>query len=89
MRDDSQRPAIGNKQHWMGRVISVLPSLFLLIDGGMKLVKPAAVIEASYDERVIVGLGVVLVVCTVYGGSRCSFLHGYPRQPEEHRPHRS
>jgi len=53
----------------VGRVISALPSLFLLFDGGMKLVKPAAVVEATvrlgYDESVIVSLGVVLLVCTV------------------------
>jgi DoxX-like family len=47
-----------------GRVMSALPALFLLVDGGMKLVKPAPVVEATvglgYQENVILGLA-----CTV------------------------
>jgi hypothetical protein len=43
--------------------------LFLLIDGAMKLVKPAPVVEATvglgYPESVIVPIGVVLIVCTI------------------------
>jgi hypothetical protein len=54
---------------WAGRVISALPALFLLIDGIMKLVKPPVVVEATvklgYSETVIVGLGIVLLVCTI------------------------
>ena len=54
---------------WAGRIISALPVLFLLVDGVMKLVKPAVVVEATvklgYPESVIVGLGVVLVACTI------------------------
>jgi len=54
---------------WAGRVISALPALFLLIDGIMKLVKPPVVVEATvklgYSETVIVGLGIVLLACTI------------------------
>ena len=54
---------------WAGRIISALPVLFLLLDGIMKLVKPAFVVDATvqlgYRESVIVGLGVVLVACTI------------------------
>lgn len=46
-----------------------LATLFLLVDGGMKLVKPQFVVEATtklgYPESVIVGLGVVLVASTL------------------------
>lgn len=53
---------------WAGRVVSALPALFLLVDGAMKLAKPAFVVEATvglgYPESVIVGLGIVLVACT-------------------------
>jgi hypothetical protein len=53
---------------WTGRVVSALPALFLLMDGVMKLVKPAPVVEATvglgYSENVILPLGVVLLVCT-------------------------
>ena len=54
---------------WAGRVISALPALFLLIDGIMKLVKLPVVVEATvklgYSETVIVGLGIVLLACTI------------------------
>jgi hypothetical protein len=49
--------------------MSALPAVFLLVDGGMKLVKPAPVVEATvrlgYPESVIFGLGIVLLACTV------------------------
>ncbi len=58
-----------NKRLWAGRIISALPALFLLMDGVMKLVKPAPVVEATvrlgYPESVILGLGIVLTVCTI------------------------
>ena len=62
--------AISNKGSlWAGRIISILPALFMLVDGVMKLVKPRVVVEATvnlgYPESVIVGLGVVLVACTI------------------------
>ena len=61
--------AIHNRTLWAGRIISALPALFLLIDGIMKLVKPAVVVEATvqlgYPESVIVGLGAVLIACTI------------------------
>jgi hypothetical protein len=57
------------KAIWAGRVVSALPALFLLFDGGMKLVKPpfvvAATVQLGYPESVIVGLGIVLTICTL------------------------
>ena len=54
---------------WAGRILSALPVLFLLLDGVMKLVKPAFVVEATaqlgWPESVIVALGVVLIACTI------------------------
>ena len=54
---------------WAGRIMSALPALFLLIDGIMKLVKPAIVVETTvklgYPESVIPGLGIVLLACTI------------------------
>lgn len=56
-------------QLWAGRIISTLAALFLLIDGVFKLVKPAIVVETTvqlgYRESVIVGLGIVLLACTI------------------------
>lgn len=60
---------ISKKRIWTGRILSFLPVLFLLVDGVMKLFKPAVVVEATvrlgYPERVIVGIGVVLLACTL------------------------
>ena len=57
------------KRLWAGRTLSALSSLFLLVDGGMKLFKPPVVVrstlELGYPESAIVGIGVVLLVCTI------------------------
>jgi len=54
---------------WIGRIMSALPALFLLVDGAMKLAKPAFVVDATvqlgYPTTVVVPLGVVLLVCTL------------------------
>jgi hypothetical protein len=57
------------KRLWVGRIVSVLPALFLLLDASMKLVKPAFVVETTvqlgYRESVVLPLGVVLLACTI------------------------
>jgi DoxX-like protein len=69
MQSDTHTAPVSKKMLWTGRIISALPVLFLLMDGVMKLIKPAVVVEATvklgYSERVIVPLGVVLLACTV------------------------
>lgn len=51
---------------WGGRIMSWLPALFLLLDGVMKLFKPAFVVTETvrlgYPESTIVPLGIVLTV---------------------------
>jgi hypothetical protein len=65
----SAESLISNKRLWAGRVMSGLPTLFLLVDGSMKLYKPRAVVEATvqmgYPESAIIGLGVVLLLSTL------------------------
>src|SRR5688572_17413774 len=60
---------ISKKLLWTGRILSGLPVLFLLVDGAMKLWKPAPVVEATlqlgYPESAIVGIGVLLLTCTL------------------------
>ena len=55
-------------RRWIGGVITTLSALFLLMDGVGKLIKPAPVIEGTialgYPESVLLGLGIVLIVCT-------------------------
>jgi len=50
---------------WLGRGMSTVPILFLLLDGAMKIVPPQMVIEMTtqlgYSTRVIPWLGIVLV----------------------------
>ena len=56
------------RQRWAGRIMSGLGVAFLLMDGVMKLFKPAVVREAfarlGYPESEIIGVGVLLLMCT-------------------------
>ncbi|MGH9969686.1 MAG: DoxX family protein [Pyrinomonadaceae bacterium] len=69
MQSDTQPVPVSKSRLWAGRIIGGLPALFLLVDGIMKLIKPAPVVEATvrlgYSENVIIPLGIVLLVCTV------------------------
>jgi hypothetical protein len=68
MESNTQTP-VSNGRLWGGRIMSWLPALFLLIDGVMKLFKPAVVVEATvklgYAENTILPIGIVLTVCTI------------------------
>lgn len=67
--ESNDHNTISKKALWAGYIISVLPILFLLMDGVMKLFKPEVVIKATVDfgyrESVIVPLGIVLLICTM------------------------
>ncbi|PWT82116.1 MAG: DoxX family protein [Acidobacteria bacterium] len=56
-------------RRWIGLIIGSLASLFLLIDGVMKLIKPRLVVETTiqlgYPESVISSLGIVLLAATI------------------------
>ena len=59
--------------------MSAITSLFVLLDGLMKLLKPAPVVEATarlgYPENLILGLGILLLTClAVYLIPRTSIL---------------
>jgi DoxX-like family len=62
-------PLITGKQRWTGRVLTGLTGAFLLVDGGAKLFKPAGIVQATvqlgYPESQIVGIGIVLLACTI------------------------
>jgi hypothetical protein len=66
---DSSGRDIPNKQLWAGRIVSAVPVLFLLMDGGMKLFKPSFVVKATtelgFPESTIVGIGIILLVSVV------------------------
>ena len=69
MQPDTQTATVSKKSLWAGRIVSALPILFLLLDGIMKLFKPALVVQATvqlgYPESVIVPLGIVLTASTL------------------------
>ena len=69
MQSSPQTVPVSRKRLWAGRIMSALPSLFLLLDGIAKLVKPAPVVEGTvklgYPETVILPLGVVLILSTI------------------------
>jgi hypothetical protein len=69
MQPDTQPTSVSKQALWTGRIISALPVLFMLMDGGMKLFKPAIVVDATvklgYSETTIVPLGIVLLTSTV------------------------
>jgi hypothetical protein len=64
---------------WTGRVLTGLITAFMLMDGGMKLFKPAIVVEGTkqvgFAESTIVPLGITLLVSTIlYAIPRTSVL---------------
>ena len=66
---DAQFGPLSKGRLWTGRIMSALPALFLLVDGVGKLIKPAPVVEGTvqlgYPESVLLGLGIVLLTCTI------------------------
>ncbi len=60
---------ISKKRIWAGRILSGWAALFFLMDGGMKLFKPPVVVKSTvqlgYPESAIVGIGIVLLACTI------------------------
>ena len=69
MRAMMQTAPVSQKTLWAGCIMSGLPVLFLLVDGVMKLVKPALVVEGTlrygFSESVIIPLGILLTACTI------------------------
>jgi hypothetical protein len=61
--------SVSKKALWAARIIGGLPALFLLLDGAMKLFKPAFVVDATvklgYSESSIIPIGIILLVCTI------------------------
>jgi DoxX-like family len=64
-----QSAPVSNGRLWTGRVVSALVALFLSMDGVMKLIKPEPVVKATvelgYPESVILGIGIVLLICVI------------------------
>ena len=59
---------VSKSRLWAGRIMSGLAVAFLLLDGVMKVLKAAPAVEGTiqlgYPASILVGLGVLLLVCT-------------------------
>ncbi len=73
---------------WGGRVLSGIAVVFFVVDGGMKLGKPAVVLEAmrqlGYPESSAVGIGVLLLACTLLYVNRRTSILGVATNRNEH-----
>src|SRR5438552_16412883 len=72
---------VSNASLWTGRIISTLIILFMLFDGGAKVVRFAPYVEgtvkAGFADSLVVPLGIVSLVCTIlYAIPQTSILGG-------------
>jgi hypothetical protein len=69
MQSEMQTVPASKTALWAGRILTALAVLFLLFDGVAKVMRAAPVLEAcaqlQIPERVIPGLGAVLIVATL------------------------
>ena len=69
MQATNQLGPVSTKKLWAGRVLSSLAILFLLVDGIMKLVNPAPVVEGmirlGYPLSLTATIGIILLICVV------------------------
>ena len=59
----------GKGQLWTGRVLEWIAVAFLVMDGVMKMIRPASVIQSSapmgITSNMLLGIGIALLACTV------------------------
>jgi hypothetical protein len=69
MQTITQTVPVSKGKLWAGRILTTLAVAFIVVDGVMKLFKPPFVVKATlelgYPESSIVGIGVLLLVCTL------------------------
>jgi hypothetical protein len=69
MPANTQTASTANKRTWIGRIVSILCVLFLLMDSVMKIVKAQPAVEGAvqlgYPESTLVPIGLILLFCTV------------------------
>jgi hypothetical protein len=68
MQTETETSSPSKARLWAGRILTGFTTLFLVMDGTMKLFKPPMVVEATvqlgFRESFIVGIGAVLLLCT-------------------------
>ena len=75
MQTTQQRSAASSWPVWAGRALSGLVIAFLLLDGAMKLVPLAVVVQTSEELGISAGLARTLGVLTIV----CTALYAFPR----------
>jgi hypothetical protein len=69
MSSATQTVSLSRKNPWPARILTAVPTLFLLADGVGKLVNPAPVVEGmarlGYPSRLTATIGITLLICTV------------------------
>lgn len=87
MQSGTPTAPVSKKMVWAGRIINALPVLMLLFSSGMKLMKPAPVMQEfarlRYPESLALGIGILELVCTIVYAicrsfSACWSGEGYP-----------
>jgi len=67
MQSSTQTASVSKKSLWVGLIISTLIVLFLLFDGGVKVIKMASAAEATvhvgYPARLVVPIGIAELIC--------------------------
>lgn len=62
-------PVASRPTLWSGRILTAIPVLFLLMDGGMKLFKPEPVLstlaQLGYPGSLAFGLGALQLLCVL------------------------
>jgi hypothetical protein len=66
-------------RRWSGRIVSALAALFLIFDGGIKVMQLAAAVDGSvqlgYPAHLVLGLGILELAClAIYLLPRTAFL---------------
>ena len=79
MQSATQTVSISNNTLWIGRFMSALAVLFMLLDGVVKLFNPPPVVESmtqlGYAENLALAIGIIEIVCVaVYVIPRTSVL---------------
>lgn len=69
MRAAAQAIPVSNVSLWSGRIITALVILFMLVDGGIKVMKLAPAVEGTarlgYPVSLVVPIGIVALGCTL------------------------
>jgi hypothetical protein len=70
VQSDTQTAPVSKKMLWAGRIISGFQMLFLLFDGGIKVMRLGPALEGTaqlgYPLRLVLGIGIIELVCLVF-----------------------